>query len=298
MENIEIRCINLKEDIDFLVNCLGATEVYLFGSRGYKTGSTRSDVDVLIKTKRIITMTNFDAYYRDGHSYLDLFVMKGRIVESLITGAVIKKQLILGVCRLNPVLLWSAKRKYCNQSFYQQEIFATQSFFPSAFPHGADFERLKSAINKVKPSNEIQLYFQEAFADYAHESYISTVSMLGCACELIVDELIQACRKRNLHDNPTDMMFDKNITSKQKAKERLAGISDYFAANQKFFKENGFVKIDEHFVMFDLIRNYRNDADHPLGISFSKDSCNLLFGLIGCHVSEIFKIIAFLENNY
>lgn len=290
--NIQIKSIDLKEDIDYLVTSLGATRVYLFGSRRFKTGSTRSDVDIIIETNKVITMVDFQEYY-ENHKYLDLFIKKGDIVESIVTGAFIKKG-FFDFSFLKPIVLWN--KKYMNESFYKQEVFAFQSFYPSSQSYGGNFLKLKSIINRINPSNEIQIYFQEAFANYANNSYISCVSMIGCACELIVNELINSCEKKHNLDHPGDSYFVTNIKNKRNAKDRLSGIESYCVQEKNFLKQHGITKIEEHFKMFDLIRNYRNNADHPLGFDFSKEDCEIEFGGLRVHIEEIFKIINLMNS--
>ncbi len=295
--NITIQEINLKDDIEFLIKSFKAKKIYLFGSRGYKTGSTRSDIDIIIDTDKSITMVDFDGYYSN-HKYLDLFCLKGKNIQSIITGATIITKPFQGIKALNPILLWSDKKGYCNQDYYIQSIFAVQSFCASAMPHSSNYTELKKMINRICPSNEVQLYFQEAFVNYSNDSYISCISMLGCACESVVNELILACKKKNIVDNPTDTLFDRDITNATSAKKRLEGINNYCVNIKTYLKSNGFSKTSEHFAMFDIIRNYRNNADHPTRYDFTKEDCEMSFAAIKLHIEEIYKIIQHINSNY
>jgi predicted nucleotidyltransferase len=298
MEIDDIEEIDLKKDIEDLVAKFGATKVYLFGSRGYNTGSTRSDVDIIIETDQKITMTNFEYFY-EKHKYLDLFCIEGNTIKSVVTGASINNE--DGLDHLNPVLLWSKEKSYQNQSFYKQNIFTSQSFSPSVMPHPKAYGNLKMKINHLTlPSkDDIQFYFQEALVDYDNETYISAISMIGCACERIVDDLIVACKKKNSYDNPNDTTFQSDIESKTLARQRLIGIQNYCCngKNKLFFKK--YVKnIDDVFSMFEIIRQYRNDADHPSGFAFYQSDCDYNFGLINIHLLQINNIIIQLNLIY
>lgn len=122
--------------------------------------------------------------------------------------------------------------------------------------------------------------------------------MLGCAYESIINELIDACEKKNKNDNPADITFDRDIKSKHLAKQRMEGIKDYLKRDAAFYKSLGFDKIDERFSMFDLIRQYRNNADHPSDFQFEKEYCETLFAGTTLHLKKIIKLIADLNTMY
>ena len=65
-------------------------DVYLFGSRAYRTGSIRSDIDLLVRTRSVPTREHAAALFK-WEPYLDVFVLEGGLATSLINGSVISK---------------------------------------------------------------------------------------------------------------------------------------------------------------------------------------------------------------
>lgn len=49
---------NLKDIIDFIKEKIQIKKIYLFGSRAYKTGSSVSDIDLLVVMDKLIPIIN------------------------------------------------------------------------------------------------------------------------------------------------------------------------------------------------------------------------------------------------
>lgn len=297
--DIQIETINLNNNIDELTTLFPIEKIYLFGSRAYGTNSTRSDIDLIIVGENIPSVSIIQ--YHDSNECLDIFIGSHKSIHSPVTGAVIEKRGVLSIYKqLDAKLLWSKKDGYIkeNERYLIQNIYLNQSFLASAIPYSAEFLNLKREINNPDISSECQIYLNESLASYSHDCYTACVSMLGCAYECIINELINACEKKNMIDNPTDTSFESNIKSKTLAKHRMEGIKDYLKQDVQFYRGLGFDKIDETFNMFDLIRQYRNNADHPLNFQFEKEDCEALFAGTVLHLKKIIKLISDLNTIY
>ncbi len=297
--DIQVKRINLKENIDELIRQFCVDRIYLFGSRAYGTNSTRSDIDLIIVGERIAPV--LITQYHELNDYLDIFIGSHKSINSPVTGATIEKRGISSIYKqLDAKLLWSKKHGYIekNQKYLVQNIFLNQSFLASAIPYAQEFLNLKREINNPDISDECQIYLNESLASYSHACYTACVAMLGCAYESMINELIDACEKKNTYDNPADTTFERDIKSKALAKQRMEGIKDYIKQDVPFYKNLGFNKIDETFNMFDLIRQYRNNADHPSDFLFEKEYCETLFAGTTLHLRKFIKLITDLNSMY
>lgn len=297
--DVQIITINLKENIDELTELISIDKIYLFGSRAYGTNSTRSDIDLIIVGENIAPVSI--TQYHDTNDYLDIFIGSRKSLLSPVTGATIEKRGISNIYKqLDAKLLWSKKHGYIkkNEKYLIQNIYLNQSFLASAMPYAQEFTNLKREINNPNISSECQIYFNESLASYSHNCYTACVAMLGCAYESMINDLINACEKKNKHDNPTDTSFENNIKLNNSAKQRMERIKDYLKQDVRFYKSLGFNKIDETFSMFDLIRQYRNNADHPSDLQFEKEYCETLFAGTTLHLKKFVKLINDLNTIY
>ena len=306
MKNIETKSINLKEDIDKLYEYLPSIDrVYLFGSRAYGTNSTRSDIDLIVVGDGISNESIL--HYHGAHDYLDIFIAtpKSKCIVSPVTGARIERRGILSLYKqLDAKLLWSKKHGYltANDKYLNHDIYQKQSFFASAMPCSEQFAALKKEINNIGISDECRVYLNESLASYTLGCYTACVAMLGCAYESLINDLIAVCEKKNKKDkadgNPYLATFDAQIRDNHYAKQRMENIRDYLNRDRAFYKSKGFDKIDERFAMFDLIRQYRNNADHPSAFEFTKEYCEVLFAGTALHLDKVVNLINELKKCY
>jgi nucleoside phosphorylase/predicted nucleotidyltransferase len=86
------RVVDLADVVLDVGDILGdpALDVYLFGSRAYRTGSIRSDIDLLVRTSSVPTRDQAVALFAL-EPYLDVFVFEGGVATSLTNGSVISK---------------------------------------------------------------------------------------------------------------------------------------------------------------------------------------------------------------
>lgn len=297
--DVQIKTINLKDNIEELIQMFSISKIYIFGSRAYCTNSTRSDIDLIIIGENIAPVL-INQYY-NSNEYLDIFIGSHKCITSPVTGAKIEKRGIKSIYRqLDAKLLWSKEHGYEKgiEKYNIQNIYHNQSFMASAMPYASEFINLKKELNNPNISDECRIYLNESLASYSHNCYTACVSMLGCAYESIINDLINACEKKNANENPTDTSFESNIKSKTVAKQRMEGIKNYIKQDVPFYTGLGFNKIDETFSMFDLIRQYRNNADHPTDFQFEKEYCEALFAGTVLHLKKIIKLISDLETRY
>ena len=70
----------------------------------------------------------------------------------------------------------------------------------------------------------------------------------------------------------------------------------YFKDERVFFENNNFAKLNELIVAFDVIRNYRNDADYPNQYVFQPGQIDLLYGGLSLYLEKILLLIKFLPK--
>lgn len=297
--DVQIKKINLRNNIDVLTNQFQIDKIYLFGSRAYCTNSTRSDIDLIIVGGNL-PHVSINQYHRF-NDYLDIFIGSHQSITSPVTGAKIDRRGIKSIYKqLDAKLLWSRKHGYIdkNKKYLEQSVYENQSFFASAVPYEQEFLNLKQELNNPNMSAECQIYLNESLASYFYDCYTACVAMLGCAYESLINDLIEVCDKKNQADNPGDTSFDRNIKSKTVAKQRMEGIKNYLKQDVAYYRSLGFDRIDEKFSMFDLIRQYRNNADHPSHFQFTDENCKALFAATTLHLKAVIKLIADLKTLY
>lgn len=129
---------------------------YLFGSRAYKTGSLRSDIDVLVYTEKPLKqaqVTRFCECYKP----IDLFETSDNITaKSLTNGSAIydKENLIE---KLDAILLWERGNGFKNDSFHKHEILKNADFIPSTLPITLASELIDERIPKTELGKEWEI---------------------------------------------------------------------------------------------------------------------------------------------
>ena len=103
---MDFREINLEQQLEKITKYPSVESVYLFGSRAYRTGSTRSDVDILIYSPdEEIPDDCLLELFKDEPA-LDLFLTRDlRDAKSVINSSHIFKEDLIKV--IDAVLVWS-----------------------------------------------------------------------------------------------------------------------------------------------------------------------------------------------
>lgn len=294
--------IDLKDIIDELIKKFDQiTEVFLFGSRAYRTNSTRSDIDLIIRSKELIAPEDLRSVY-DKYEFCDLFYGSEDSINSVVNGSSISRKKLIKT--LDAIKLWDCKNKYQNKEYYKQIINKYQRFVPSLGHYSAQFKAFKAKINNPALSSYCQFHFQESMVEYANENYVACVSFFGLSSEELLQKMVEGCEKKYICDYPGStrdawyVLHTSSTNHRRCAKNNLVALESYFASERSFFNSNGFNKLDEMLKTFDVIRNYRNDADHPSGFRFEKEYCDQLFGSLSFHMDLIINLIAFFARMY
>jgi nucleoside phosphorylase len=85
----------------------GLNSIYLFGSRRYRSGSVRSDIDLLVEGSDLPDPTVVAAIARSIDSYLDVFIQRGGQAQSAVNGSFIAAEDPEALrAQLDAVLVW------------------------------------------------------------------------------------------------------------------------------------------------------------------------------------------------
>ena len=298
LSNILEETINLKNIIKRIVRNEHIESIYLFGSRAFKTGSSRSDIDLILFGTNIDNSFIDDIYSRC--NALDVFKGCESYIVSTISGSEIRKEDQFNDMineQLRAVLLWSKDSGYVNEEFYIQKHYIGQRHFPSGRPQMDSFSKFKSLLNNPSLSPNCQYCFQESIFDYLQECYLSCVSLLGLSCEYLLKDLIESYEKRynSVYSNSD---FHDQVVSCRYAKPRLLKLEEFINRDISYFNSNGFQKLTEFFVVFNIIRMYRNDADHPNQYQFSKSECDALFSSMTLGLETVINVTKHLNDTY
>ena len=142
-------------------------------------------------------------------------------------------------------------------------------------------------------------FFHEATTDFINDSYNSSVSMIGCGCETILKQLDDALIKVYLKDNNSGS-FLSDIDTKPFAKQRLIDTENYLVSlgnrlNRINISKNN---INEHLNFFNIIRQYRNNADHPTLTNWNEGNVLCIISLVAIYLRKILDLIDKINQNY
>lgn len=132
---------NLQEIINEIVNNHNEIEeIYLFGSRGYKTGSMRSDIDLLAITSKPITLAEINEWLPFMFPPVDLFVSYDNTTAiSSANGSYISKRGDISLVeQLDGICLWKKDEDF-NKEFtdWKQKTLSDIDFKMSILPSAA-----------------------------------------------------------------------------------------------------------------------------------------------------------------
>jgi len=134
---------NLREILDELVGREpGITELHLFGSRAYGTGSLRSDCDVLVRAHpgKIVKASNLLEFAMAQCPALDLFLCtETRAVSAANDSFVYASSFDALIMKLDAVKLWTREEGFANFAFltsgnWKFEVSANLEFAPTVLP--------------------------------------------------------------------------------------------------------------------------------------------------------------------
>lgn len=132
---LDIRVVNLKELISPITELRGVEQIYLFGSRAYKTGSPRSDIDLLVYAPTGLKTSDINDIIERDNS-LDIFeTLDNRIARSFANDSRLIRNDLIKV--LDAKLLWSKDNQYNMEvldDYNELELLVDHDFKRSIMP--------------------------------------------------------------------------------------------------------------------------------------------------------------------
>lgn len=111
-----IKEYDLKKIIsNFVQEFPSVSEIYIFGSRRYKTRSTRSDLDLLVYSEKKKITTKIRDFAFQECSYLDFFIGKGIAISCANNSNVSSTSKKALLNELNVLPVWSRKKGFSNE---------------------------------------------------------------------------------------------------------------------------------------------------------------------------------------
>jgi len=143
---------NLKDLIRQLNTKIGTIEeIYLFGSRGYNTGSYRSDIDLMVYTKQPIRTAEISHWLYQDLNAVDLFETNDKTIgRSILNGSSIATENGNLVNEIDAILLWDNINGY-SSTFDRWEQFTLKnvSFIPTLLPIPNNFEGIARKFTSI-----------------------------------------------------------------------------------------------------------------------------------------------------
>ncbi len=134
MSRLDVRIIDLKEAIIPITELEGVLEIYLFGSRAYKTGSLRSDIDILVYAPDGLRADDINEVMKLENA-LDVFeTVDKRYARSLCNDSKLIRNDI--VKTLDAILLWSKDNGFDEEPlkiYGEQKVLRDHHFEKSMF---------------------------------------------------------------------------------------------------------------------------------------------------------------------
>ena len=144
MERHDVKTVCLKECIQPITESDNVEEIYLFGSRAYKTCSFRSDIDVLIYAPKGISQYEANKWF-ERENALDVFESVDKInARSLVNDSRITRKNLIN--KLDAVLVWSKEKGFTNEvdQFSDMKILKyhrfEKSILPTTLPNTEEFQ--------------------------------------------------------------------------------------------------------------------------------------------------------------
>ena len=296
---------DLKDFINELIsNFPNIEKVHIFGSRGYQTNSKRSDIDILLtptKNSPILDKTQLQIF-QNRFPPVDLFINREYSAQSVVNNSEILKRTRKSLIKqLDAKCLWHKDDGFCNKHslYFTQEIIKHQEFHPSYIPQYDQFETFEAIIASCSQITPVQsLYLEEAVKCYTNQCYLGFLSMMGTYYEDLLISFCNAYQNRVSTQYPAHLTYYANNVISQNnrlgAKKRLENLIDFIKSisnDFQYFKSNGIEAITEFETVFDIIRLYRNDIDHPNGIAYGAGHCDSIIAIFVRYIKDFYDIM-------
>lgn len=133
---------DLKEIIEEIVDNFNIIEeIHLFGSRAYKTGSLRSDIDLIAYSKSPLPLNEIIDFIRYQFKPVDLFeTIDKKIARSIVNGSIITSETDV-INKVDSILLWSKSGGFDNNYVdWIQKTLADYDFKMSMISNDSDID--------------------------------------------------------------------------------------------------------------------------------------------------------------
>lgn len=180
MQNSQYINWNLKEIIQYLTTeCPSINTVYLFGSRAYRTGSFRSDIDLIVCSSAEICDLPLRDELHEKYPPVDLFVSTHPSgAKSMMNGSVINKREEFEnvLQQVDAVLLWDKEAGYNSEyTYWLQTTEKNINFTMSIIPSSPSYEEIASRLLADLSNDGVDTYFAGVDIDQIAHSIVKLI---------------------------------------------------------------------------------------------------------------------------
>lgn len=294
-----------KFDVKYFIESLirkfpNISSVHIFGSRGYETNSKRSDIDLLITLSSKEPCIDKTALlkFQSGYAPVDLFIFRESSAQSVINNSeiILRPKYKTLYDQLEAKCLW-ANNGFIdeNKKYLTQDIIKNVVFHPSYIPTYDPFINFETTIRRNSFfSAEQKIYLHEAIKCYINECYLAFLSMMGTYYEDLLIYFCESYKNRVTAQYSSELaQYQRDVIGAHNAKQRLEKFIDFVKIHDlAYFKTHNIESMTEIETVFDIIRRYRNDIDHPSAKIYGEEDCNIIIAIFNKYIINIYTIIA------
>jgi hypothetical protein len=154
---------------------------------------------------------------------------------------------------------------------------------------------LKKNINSL--DSLIEEYIAESLQAFLSRCYKASTVMLGCASEKAILLLMESFH-HSMTNTSQQEVFKRKVLNQRFIKQKF----DHFYKELKQIESRlpSFIRDDLDIwitAIFNLVRNYRNEAGHPKSITIDRGTAFANLQLFIPHSQKIYSLIKWLEEN-
>jgi nucleoside phosphorylase len=114
----------------------GLQEVYIFGSRRFRTGSVRSDIDLLLVFEGSVALPVLGTAAYQIEPYVDVFISRGQSAVSAINGSIVTSSTSNLIQDLAAEQIWRAGEWVGPQEFEEHDVLSSADPIPTMLTSG------------------------------------------------------------------------------------------------------------------------------------------------------------------
>lgn len=163
------------------------------------------------------------------------------------------------------------------------------------------YDNFKLKVIKSDFDSIEKAYIIETCKSAVSGNMLSASTTIGCAAErllLLLSEAYLEYLKYNNESTLTISNFEKNIVNAPKAHKRLEGLYKTIEKDKKLFENLEFENHMLHFSFLDVIRQVRNEAGHPTGVTIEKDKLQNIVANYALLYDKIHEVILKLPHEF